>query len=145
MNTFKKELTYLNVVGVDSSVNPPKPKLEPVTKQVSFYELSQTDKSQCRLFFMMRPIYRNVTMIGGSEVVIADPNVLYDLTLHAIEVLMILDDNFTLQDKTEFLNDNFAVLAFGEWFMQMSAPFFLQYLMNYLGSPKIQKEPQTNS
>jgi hypothetical protein len=140
MNTFEKTLKYLTITGNIDSDN--QPILEPVERQVSFYKLSQTDSRQARLFFMMRPLYRSVQMIGNSEsTIIADPNVMYDLTLQAIDILLIVDpdgtkagNKFTELDKREFLNDSFAVLSFGEWFLQDSAPFFLKYFANYLPS-----------
>jgi hypothetical protein len=146
MNTFEKTLKYLSITGNIDSDN--QPILEPVEKQVSFYKLSQTDARQARLFFMMRPLYKSVKVIGESEnQIIADPNIMFDLTLQAIDILLIVDpdgsktgNKFTELDKKEFLNDSFAVLSFGEWFLTDSAPFFLKYFANYLKSQTIPKE-----
>lgn len=130
MNTITKTLTYLSYTGVNPENG--EPILEPVQKQASFYKLSQTDQRQARLFFMMRPLYRSVQIIGEAEArVIADPNIMYDLTLAAIESLLVVDKEFTELDKKEFLNDTFAVLSFGEWFLEDSTPFFLKYFANY--------------
>jgi hypothetical protein len=140
MNTFKKELTYLEVVGVeDDGITP---KMQPTTKNVTFKELSQTDKSQGRIFFLMRPLFQNVKMVGGGEKVIADPNVLYDLIMYVIDALLIQDEDFSEQNKVEFLNDNFAVMCFGEWFLnEKASPFFFRYLTNYLFAPKSPTKP----
>lgn len=143
MNTFEKTLRYLSITGqLDSEGNAI---LEPVEKQASFYKLSQTDQRQARLFFMMRPLYREVKVIGEDKATfIADPSILYDLTCYAIDALLIVNDKFTETDKKEFFNDTFAVMAFGEWFLEDSTPFFLNYLMSYRSYPKIQKEQETS-
>ena len=126
MNTFEKTIKYLTITGnLDSDNNPV---LEPVEKQVSFYKLSQTDPRQARLFFMMRPLYREVKVIGENEATfIADPGIMHDLTIAAINTLLIVDpdgtkagNKFTEMDKKEFLNDGFAVMTFGEWFFRRS-------------------------
>jgi hypothetical protein len=144
MNTYTKKLKFLSRNGqIDQEGNPI---MEPVEKQASFYALSQTDQRQSRLFFMMRPLYREVKVIGDEKATfIADPSILYDLVVYAINVLLIVDDKFTEMDKKEFMNDSFAIMAFGEQFLHDSTPFFLNYMMNYLISQKTVKPPETNS
>lgn len=143
MNTYTKKLKFLSITGqLDKDGNPI---MEPVEKQASFYALSQTDQRQSRLFFMMRPLYREVKVIGEEQgLMIADPSIMYDLTKYAIDVLLIVDEKFTETDKKEFLNDAFAVLDFGERFLEEATPFFLQYFTNYRLSPKTVKEPGTS-
>lgn len=151
MNTIERTIKYLSYTGQLDSEN--KPVMEPVEKQVSFYKLSQTDPKQARLFFMMRPLYRGVKVIGENETtIIADPSIMYDLTMYAIETLLIVDpdgskagNKFTEGDKKEFINDGFAVMAFGESFLEDATPFFLKYFMSYRKSETTQSEPETNS
>lgn len=145
-NTFVKTLKFLSITGnLDTSGNPI---MEPVERQASFYKLSQTDPRQAKLFFMLRPLYREMKVIGQDKAtMIADPSIMYDLTLYAIDCLLIVDESgkdtgykFTNTDKKEFLNDNFAVLAFGEWFLEDSLDFFVSYMMNYLSSVRTTKK-----
>jgi hypothetical protein len=147
---MEQKLKFLSATGgitVDGKVE-----YEHVEMIATFKDLSQNDRSQARLFFMMKPMYRSVQRIGDSETtIIADPNILYDFTIHAIDTLLIIDESgdktgnkFTLQNKTEFMNDTFAVLAFGESFLEAATPFFFDYLMNYGQQVKTAKKPETN-
>ncbi len=143
MNTITKNLKFLSITGqIDGDGNPI---LEPVEKQASFYKLSQTDPRQCRLFFMMRPLYQELKVIGEEKAtMIANPSIMFDLAMYAIDALLIIDDKFTETDKKEFKNDTFAVLDFAEWFLEEATPFFLKYFTSYRLSPKTVKEPVTS-
>jgi hypothetical protein len=140
--TFTRELTYLSQVFDQDKNDFVK---GPVTKPVSFYELSQTDPKQHALFFMMKPLYENIKTVGGGTRVIANPKVVKDLTVEAIDILLIVDDNFTITDKAEFMNDGFALLEFGTWFLEEKfTPFFLLFLQNYQILPKTTKKQKQN-
>lgn len=130
---IKKELKYYTIVGTEiNDKGEIVPKRELTTKTIELNDLSQNDKRQGRLFFMLRPLYKSSQRVGEIETsIIADPLVLHDITIHAIDVLVNIDDNFTQSDKAEFLNDNFAVMEFGEWFLEYATPFFLRYLTDW--------------
>lgn len=129
MSTFVKELKYLSKV-FDPATSEFIEK--PVKKQASFLELSQTDRNQHKLFFMTAPLFEQLTTIGGEKRLIANPEVLHDLTVKAIDILLVVDSNFTEQDKKEFLIDGFAILNFGRWFLEEKyTPFFINSIAIY--------------
>jgi hypothetical protein len=52
-----------------------------------------------------------------------------ELTDLYIEKMLIIDDNFTPTNKTEFLNDNGAVISFGLWLAhEKILPFFFKLM-----------------
>ena len=53
---------------------------------------------------------------------------LYDLTVKSINTLLLIDEKFTSQDKTEFLSDSAAILRFGLWMLsEKLMPFFSNF------------------
>jgi hypothetical protein len=144
-NTFKKELTFLEK-GVDVVDGVGLNCVKSVTKLALFRELSQTDKSQRGLIFLMRPLYEVYKGADGENRIVANPQIFENLTTKCIDDLLILKtqdnpiESLNIQEKTEFLNDNFAVLAFAEWFLnEKLTPFFLPYLTGLTSSTKVEK------
>ena len=130
-NTFVKDITFLC-----QTFDPKSNKFEhlPVTKQATFKELSQTDPKQHKLFFLMFPLFVMQTTANGEERIVADPEILHNLTLKAIDCLLIVDEGFTIQDKKEFTNDALALLRFGQWFLaEKFTAFFLNFNQSYKG------------
>jgi hypothetical protein len=131
MSTFQKEITFLSattkvVEGKGEIVK------EPVSKLASFKELTQDNPDLRGLIFMMRPLYETYKSVDGESKIVANPQILEGLITMCVDKLLILDDKFTIQDKVEFMNDNFAFLAFAEWYLQEKVtPFFLPYLMSW--------------
>jgi hypothetical protein len=137
MDTFEKEITFLSNTLVEGKFE-----MHPVTKRAAFFELSQTDSKQHKLFFLMMPLWTSIRNVGSdSTTIVANPEILHDLTLKAIDCLLVENSNFTIQDKTEFLNDGFAILAFGKWFLEEKfTAFFLSFMQNYQKSTIITSE-----
>lgn len=123
MNTFEREITFISKV-FDSNTNQWVD--GEVTKTAIFKELSRTDKLQHKLHFKIISLLENFE--GGTEQVKFDTDAVYDLTVKSINTLLIADQTFTVQDKTEFLNDSQAIMKFGLWILgEKIAPFFQTY------------------
>lgn len=106
-----------------------------VQKTATFQELDTTVKPQHRLHFLMSSIFKpgNTPAEGlkpGEKVnAKLDPDVLYDLTVKAIQVLLVDTPGFGAQDKEEFLADSGALMDFGLWFLNEKVfPFFPQLM-----------------
>jgi hypothetical protein len=97
-----------------------------VTKTATFKELCRTDKPQHKLHFKIVSIFEHFGVKeSGAENIKLDSDGLYDLTVKAINTLLIPDEKFTVQDKAEFLNDSAAIFTFGFWLLgEKIAPFF---------------------
>lgn len=132
---FQKEITFLSkVLDIENPANGFA--LVPVTKKITFKELSRTDRAQHKLHFMLISIFTggesNVDDTdepgkGGSFNVNTDK--LYDITAKAIRVLVVTDDNFNDQEKTELLNDGGALFRFGMWLLKEKiSPFFSELM-----------------
>lgn len=118
MGEFKKEVTFLS--NVFDTENESYSVVE-ITKEATFKELHRQDNSQHKLHFMLFAIYK-VDDDGQMKV---DSDQLYDITVKAINVLLVPDSNFTEQDKIEFLADGIALIRFGSWLLNNKiAPFF---------------------
>lgn len=129
METFEKDITFLSrEFDTDSQQWEEKE----VVKKATFKELSRTDRTQAKLHFKLVAIFENFGVSDEADASAKiDSDGLYDLTTKAIKTLLIIDDSFTEQDKTAFLNDSFAVLAFGLWALgEKFAPFFSTFKMN---------------
>lgn len=116
-NTFQKEITFLSktIQEGDDTWNE-----LPVTKTVTFKELNRTDRDQHKLHFFLISIF-NTTGKGFN----IDSDALYDLVVKFIETMTELNEQFSIQDKAELLNDSGALLSFGLWLMpQKVTPFF---------------------
>jgi hypothetical protein len=124
--TFTKDISYLsNTFDNDKQAFT----MTKVTRVFKFKELNRTDKSQHKLFFLMFPLYLSTKDMNGNERMIADPEVLQNLTNVALDKLLIVESPQDEQDKKEFTNDGIAVMEFGYWFLnQKFTPFFLNSL-----------------
>ena len=128
---FKKEITFISKQPVMEATKENKVgdiiEVE-VTKEAVFKELSRTDRTQRDLVFSIMGTMKQT----GSNKATIDSEGIATLTDKAIELLLISDaKGFTETDKTEFLNDNIAVLNFGLWFFsEKVTPFFAQLKVN---------------
>jgi hypothetical protein len=126
MNTFQKDISFLsNTIKEGQS----EWVLAPVTKTATFKELDRRDKEQHKLHFKLIAIFENFGVskednIDGAKIKI-DSDGVYDLTVKGIKTLLICNEQFTVQDKAEFLTDSGAILQFGLWALgEKFAPFF---------------------
>ena len=121
--TFEKEIGFLsNVFNSESN----EWGLDVVKKTASFNELSRTDKRQHKLHFMMIALFEATPGENGeADKMSLDSDKMYDLTSKAVKTLLIVDEKFTEQDKSEFLNDSGALFTFGMWLLgEHITPFF---------------------
>lgn len=135
MNTFKKKIKFSSKVfdlpkqseTCDGWVR------NVVEKEATFKELSEVDSDQHDLFFLISPLFTEQRQIGTKKTkLIADPLILKDLTIKAIDCLLIEDENFNIQDKTEFLQDGMALMKFAQWFLnEKFTGFFLNSIESY--------------
>lgn len=117
--TFQKDISFINPAFFDEAT---KDHIEKeVTKTATFNELSRTNKDQRKFQFMLMSVFKSK---GEGELQI-DHDMLCDITEKAIEVLLIIDENFTETDKIQFVNDNGAIISFGMWLLREKInPFF---------------------
>jgi hypothetical protein len=112
------------------------------TATVTFNSLNRTDRSQHKLHFKIISLFEGMgesqkesleratteyekdQAMKETELGIKT-DVLYDITVKAVALLVVCDDNFTEHDKKELLNDSIALLNLGLWlFGNEFAPFF---------------------
>ena len=99
----------------------------PVTKVATFKELSRTDRSQHKLHFKIIAIFEHFKAGDDGNIKI-DSDGVYDLSVKAINTLLVTDKDFTDQDKAEFLNDSAAIFDFGFWLLgEKITPFFSKF------------------
>lgn len=119
--TFTKEIEVIAPVFNDQT---DQHEYLPVTKTATFKEFSRTDKDQHKLHFMLMTLYE-----ASDSKIKADSDQLYDIAVRAINILLLPDPNFTIQDKEAFLNDSVALLSFATWLLKEKiTPFFLQLM-----------------
>lgn len=123
VKTFTKEISFIDPAFFDKDIKPAGAHVEKeVTKTATFKEFSRTDKEQRKLQSLLMSVFKSK---GEGELQL-DHEALVDITERAIEVLLVIDTNFTAVDKTNFLNDNGTVILFGMWLMnEKISPFFL--------------------
>lgn len=118
MNTFQKEITFINPAGWDDDEKKHIEKEE--SKVATFKEFSRVDREQRRYQFMVTAIIKS-----SGESTIVDHEVLCDITEKFIDINLVIDASFTAQDKLQFLNDNVAVIDFALWLLKEKiTPFF---------------------
>lgn len=127
METFQKEISFLSKVHDGEKWNSSE-----VVKTATFKELDRTDKLQHKLHFKIIAIFETFGVKKEEDPESAkikiDSDGMYDLTVKAISTLLLPDQEFTVQDKTEFLNDSAAIMNFGFWLMaEKITPFFLTF------------------
>ncbi len=126
--TFVKEVTYIS-----REVNENNELVDvEVTKEVTFKELSRTDQSQHKLHFKLISLFEGLEKEGDeADKVGISTDTLYDITVKAINILVVPNSNFTDVNKKEFLHDSIALLNFGMWlFKEKFAPFFSKFKMS---------------
>ena len=125
METFQKEVSFLSNVPGEKGFE-----IKQVEKLATFKELDQRDKLQHKLHFRLLSIMEGFSADDSDQEekrFKIDPDALYDLTTKAVNTLYVPTAEFTVQDKTEFLNDSAAILRFGLYFMgEKITPFFLK-------------------
>jgi hypothetical protein len=129
MQQFQKDVSFLSKIFREDKISDTCDGWVegPITKIATFKELSRTDKSQHKLHFKIIAIFEHFGTKEGEEIKI-DSDGVYDLTVKAIKDLLIIDDNFTVQDQAEFLNDSAAIFEFGFWLLgNKIAPFFSKF------------------
>ena len=118
METYEKEITFLSRQFVDGEWA-----LVEISKIATFKELSRVAKDQHKLHFMLTTLFAGSSKDDGEVKI--DSDSLYDLTVKAIKTLLVINDNFTEGDKTEFLNDSGSILEFALWALREKfTPFF---------------------
>jgi hypothetical protein len=125
METFDKEITFLEKTFDPEKIKEGKEwELQPTTKTVKFIELSRTDPDQREISWLVMDVFKS----EGKNTKI-DWKTIRELTDLYIEKMLIIDDNFTPTNKTEFLNDNGAVISFGLWLAhEKILPFFFKLM-----------------
>jgi CRISPR/Cas system-associated endoribonuclease Cas2 len=125
-NTFTKKITFVTFV-------PDKDGLQMIeseaTKEATFKELNRKDVKQSKLFWRIISLFEGQQTESDEDVQKIEPSTdkIADLTEKAIRVLLVTDENFTDEDKKEFLSDSIACINFGLWFLnEKCKPFFLK-------------------
>lgn len=121
MDLFTKEVTFLSNELNDKQEF----ELKSVTKTATFNELDRRVKDQHKLHFMLVSIMK----ASGEDEMKIDSDQLYDFTTKAVKVLLVTNEVFTEQDKTEFLQDSGALVSFGMWLLLAKVSPFFQNLM----------------
>jgi len=118
METYEREITFLSKQFVDNEWA-----MVEESKTATFKELSRVAKDQHKLHFMLTTLFSSSSKEGGEVKINSDS--LYEFTVSAIEILLIINENFTESDKSEFLNDSGAILEFAIWALHAKFnPFF---------------------
>jgi len=128
MEKFQKDITFIKkqpFTGEDG--NSITWKAVETTKTASFKELDQTDKEQHKLHFKIISLGESVNG-SDSESLTVNSDTLYDITVKSINTLLVIDQNFTAEDKADFLSDSAAILRFGLFMLQEKfTPFFSKF------------------
>ena len=128
---FQRSITYAQVIPVANTedVNAIDWIEQDVTKTATFKELKKTDVDQHKLHFKIIAIGESST-IGDDGRPVINTDAMYDLSVKTIKTLLIPDENFTAEDKKDFLGDSSAILAFGMWmWAEKFNPFFSKFKM----------------
>lgn len=129
METFEKELSFLS-----QQFNTELDAFETVeiTKKATFTELNRRDPRQSSLQWSIMSLFsgkkkEEAEDEDGSVEMALDPIALSEITKTAVKRLLIVDENFSEEDKKSFLIDNIAMISFGTWLLQEKLlPFFIK-------------------
>ena len=127
-NTFTKKVTFVSFVP-DTTNIPVQMIEQEITKEATFKELSRKDPKQSKLFWRIISLFegQQVEDVETTQKIEPSTDKIADLTEKAIRTLLIVDENFTDEDKKEFLSDSIACINFGLWFLnEKCKPFFLK-------------------
>ncbi len=119
---YQKEISFIDPAYFDTTAGTMGQHIEKeVKKTATFKEFSRTDKEQRKLQALLMSVFKSK---GEGELQL-DHEALIDITEKAIDVLLVVDENFNGNDKINFLNDNGAVIIFGMWLLnEKISPFF---------------------
>lgn len=122
---FEKQITFLDPnAGFDEPSKTFVPGI--VTKTATFKVLNRIDRTQHKLHFMIMAIF-GIGSDADEEAgkISLDSDKMLDVTNKFIKTLLVVNEDFTEQDKTLFLNDSGALLPFGlEILGEYITPFF---------------------
>lgn len=131
-NCFDREIAFVSK-GFDGTNHT----RDIIKKTATFRDLDVTEKVQHKLHFKITSIFKS-RPLNEVEVVLqpgeirqakVDDEVLYELTLKAVQILWVETQSFSARDKEEFLSDSGAILSFGTWFLtEKVLPFFPQLM-----------------
>jgi hypothetical protein len=131
MQQFQRDIKFISKIFAESKISDTCNGWieDTISKKATFKELSRTDKAQHKLHFKIIAIFEHFGVKDGEgDAIKIDSDGVYDLTVKAINTLLILDEGFTVQDKAEFLNDSAAIFDFGFWLLgEKIAPFFSKF------------------
>lgn len=118
------------------------------SKEATFKELNRFDKTQAKLHFKIISMFEGMqddqkeeirkaktpeeksAILENSDISI-NSDALYDITVKAVNQLLVVDEKFTANDKDELINDSIALLNLGLWlFANKFAPFFQKLRMS---------------
>jgi hypothetical protein len=80
---------------------------------------------------MIRPLFKYGQSITGKNELIAEPEILCNITEKYINEMMVITDSESITEieVKELLNDNIAIMMFAEWLLNNKImPFFLSLL-----------------
>lgn len=132
MESFQRDISFISKEFVVAENGGGEWVEKQVTKTATFKELSRTDRDQHKLHFKIIGVMRaGAKEDNEPQKVEIDSDALYDLTSKAIKTLLLIDEQFNAQDKTEFLADSGAIFNFSIWFLQNKiTPFFSKLMAN---------------
>jgi hypothetical protein len=118
--TFKHEVKFITTVpveGIPEKNIPPTWKEETITKTATFKELSRTDPSQREMSWMIMDVFDTENVKKTKKGITSHINreIISELADKFVKDMLIIDENFSEQDKNELLGDNGAMIKLGLW------------------------------
>lgn len=131
MKTFQHDIAFLQKSFDASKVNEESAgHIETlVTKTATFKELSRTDREQHELHFAIIDFYAGTNTTKKKTKVRLDIRDALPLVEDCIETLLIPTNDFTAEDKEEFLSDSGALFTFAMWMLKEKLSLFFGILM----------------
>lgn len=129
--TYQKELKYITI-GFDEE----KQQVGEiaVTKTATFRELSRLDSRQTKLHWKIMETMEASNVENDDDEngkMRVNSEALCDLIYKYIKTMLVTDEDFTEQNKIEFLKDSGAIMQFGFWALsEKIAPFFSRLMSN---------------
>lgn len=125
---FEKEVSF-NQKGFDGTNHT----MDKVKKTARFKELDSQDVKQHRFHaYILTAFTRSAKDANPEDAdeekkveVGLDGEMIYDMAVKGIKNLLVIDQEFTAQNKMELMQDSGALLSFGMWFVaEKVLPFF---------------------
>lgn len=131
MKTFTRDITFISKVATQPDGKTEIEWVEEeVTKTGTFKQLVRTDRDQHKLHFKLMSMIDVFRSEEGERTMNISTDGLYDISVKAINTLLVIDKDFNAEDKKEFLSDSGAILNFGLWLLKDKIePFFLTLKM----------------